>query len=82
MQLDSLLKSDRCTLVFGAIGDDKVRVTCQSWEDSRVILAEEALQRVAHLPRRPPGRVPERRAQRAGGRRLRPETKQRPFVPL
>ena len=43
MQLDSVLKSDRCTLVFEAIGDDKVRVTCRSWDDSRVILAEEAL---------------------------------------
>ena len=42
-----LLKSDRTTLVFEAVGDDKVRVTCQSWEDSRVILAEEALQVVA-----------------------------------
>ena len=47
MQLESLLKSDKTTLVFEAIGDDKVRVGCQSWEDSRVILAEEALQVVA-----------------------------------
>jgi hypothetical protein len=44
MRLDPLLKSDRVTLVFEAIGDDKVRVTCQSWEDSRVILADQALQ--------------------------------------
>jgi hypothetical protein len=44
MRIESLLKSDRCTLVFEAIGDDKVRVTGQSWEDSRAILADEALQ--------------------------------------
>jgi hypothetical protein len=30
MRLDSPLKSDRCTLVFAAIGDDKVPVICQS----------------------------------------------------
>jgi hypothetical protein len=34
-------------LVFGAIGDHKVRVTCQSWDDAKVILLEEALQVVA-----------------------------------
>jgi hypothetical protein len=28
-------------LVFEAIGDDKVRVNCSSWEDAKVILAEE-----------------------------------------
>ena len=47
MLLDPLLKSDRCTLVFEAVGDDKVRVNCQSWNDSRVILADKALQVVA-----------------------------------
>ena len=38
MRLDSLLKNDRVTLVFEAIGDDKVRVGCSSWDDSKVIL--------------------------------------------
>jgi hypothetical protein len=47
MRLDSLLKSDRCTLVFEATGDDKVRVTCQSWGDAHVILADPSLQVVA-----------------------------------
>jgi len=45
-----LCKPPQCfktTLVFDAIGDDKVRVTCQSWDDSKVILADEALQVVA-----------------------------------
>ena len=42
-----LLKTDRATLVFEAIGDDKVRVNCASWEDAKVILADEALQVVA-----------------------------------
>ena len=42
-----MLKPDKTTLVFEAVGDHKVRVTCQSWEDSRVILADEALQVVA-----------------------------------
>ena len=46
-QVDTLLKSDEATLVFEAIGDDKVRVTCQSWEDARVILPEQALLVVA-----------------------------------
>ena len=40
-------RSDRCTLVFEATGDDKVRVTCQSWDDAKVILADQALQVVA-----------------------------------
>ena len=47
IRLDPLLKSDRTTLVFEAVGDDKVRVGCSSWEDSKIILAEEALQVVA-----------------------------------
>ena len=41
------MKSDRCTLVFEAIGNDKVRVNCASCEDAKVILADEALQVVA-----------------------------------
>jgi len=32
------IKADRVTLVFEAIGDDKVRVNCSSWDDSKVIL--------------------------------------------
>jgi hypothetical protein len=47
IRLDPVLKSDRTTLVFEAVGDDKVRVGCSSWEDSKIILAEEALQVVA-----------------------------------
>jgi hypothetical protein len=43
-QVDTLLKSDEATLVLEAIGGNKVRVNCQSWEDARVILADEALQ--------------------------------------
>jgi hypothetical protein len=35
------------TLVFEAIGDDKVRANCASWEDAKVILTEEALKVVA-----------------------------------
>jgi hypothetical protein len=42
-----VLKSDKATLVFEAIGDDKVRVTCQSRDDFKVILAHEAPQVVA-----------------------------------
>jgi hypothetical protein len=37
----------RVTLVFEAIGGDKVRVECSSWDSSRVTLAHEALQAVA-----------------------------------
>jgi hypothetical protein len=44
---ESLLKADRAVLVFEAIGDDKVRVNCSSWEDTRVILADQALEVVA-----------------------------------
>jgi hypothetical protein len=35
MQLQSLLKTERCTLKLDAIGDDKVRVTCLSWDDAK-----------------------------------------------
>ena len=41
------LKSGRTTLVFEAIGDDKVRVNWASWEDAKIILADEALEVVA-----------------------------------
>jgi hypothetical protein len=41
--LEPLLKTDRATLVFEATGDDKVRVNCQSWDDARVIMADQAL---------------------------------------
>jgi hypothetical protein len=41
------LKSERCTLVLEAVGDGKLRVTCQSWEDARTILADQALEVVA-----------------------------------
>jgi len=44
MRLDPLLKSERVTLAFEAIGDDKVRVRCSIWDDSKVILADQALQ--------------------------------------
>ena len=47
MRIDSLLKADKAVLVFEAIGDDKVRVNCSSWEDTRVILADQALEVVA-----------------------------------
>jgi hypothetical protein len=40
-------EGDRVTLVFEAIGGDKVRVECSSWDSSRVTLADEALQAVA-----------------------------------
>jgi len=46
-RLEPLLKSDKTTLSFEAIGDDKVRVNCASWEDAKVILADETLQVVA-----------------------------------
>ena len=35
-QVDTLLKSDEAALVFEAIGDGKVRVTCQSWDIPRL----------------------------------------------
>jgi hypothetical protein len=38
------LKADKVTMVFEAIGDDKVRVTCPSWDDAKVILAVEGLE--------------------------------------
>ena len=41
------IKANRVTLVFEAIGDDKVRVNCSSWDDSKVILADQVLQVVA-----------------------------------
>ena len=44
MRLDPLLKSDKTTLVFEAVGDDEVRVNCSSWDDFKVIPADEALQ--------------------------------------
>ena len=47
MRVDSLLKSDRVRLVFEGVGDDKVRVTCQSERDAKAIPPEEALQVVA-----------------------------------
>jgi hypothetical protein len=47
MPLEPLLKSDKATLVLEAVGDGKVRVNCQSWEDARVILADQALEVVA-----------------------------------
>ena len=43
MQLESLLKLDRCAVVFEAIGDDKVRVNCSTLDDSKGILADQAL---------------------------------------
>ena len=39
------LKGIEC--LFEAVGDDKVRVNCASWEDAKVILADGALQVVA-----------------------------------
>jgi hypothetical protein len=47
MRLDSLLKSDRCTLTFEGIGNDMVRVNCASWDDPKVIFARRDLQVVA-----------------------------------
>jgi hypothetical protein len=37
----------RTTLVFEAIGEDKVRVNCANWDDAKVILPGEALEVVA-----------------------------------
>ena len=47
MSLEPLLKSKRCTLVLEAVEDGKVRVNCASWDDARVILADQALEIVA-----------------------------------
>ena len=44
MQLDPLYVGERLTVVFEAIGDDKVRVNASSWSDAVVIRAEEALE--------------------------------------
>ena len=38
------LKCEKVTMVFEAIGDGKVRVTSQVWDDARVILADQALE--------------------------------------
>jgi hypothetical protein len=32
------------TMVFEAIGDNKVRLTCPTWDDAKVILADQALE--------------------------------------
>jgi hypothetical protein len=42
MRLDPLLKTERATLVLEAIGDDKVRISCSSWDHPVVMLANEA----------------------------------------
>ncbi len=42
-----VLKSDRVTLVFEAIGNDMVRVNCANWDDPKVMLPDEALKVVA-----------------------------------
>ena len=42
-----MLKHDKVTFTFEAIGDGKVRVNCQSWDDAKIILADQALQVVA-----------------------------------
>ena len=44
MRLEPLLKCEKVTMVFEAIGDDKVRVTSQGWDDAKVILADQALE--------------------------------------
>ena len=73
MQLDPLYVGERLTVVFEAIGDDKVRVNASSWSDAVVIRAEEAGDRQAavHLPRRAAGELPQPRHDRDDGRRLR-----------
>ena len=43
----ALLQHDKVTFTFEAIGDGKVRVNCQSWDDAKIILADQALQVVA-----------------------------------
>lgn len=47
MQLDPLYVGERLTVVFEAIGSDKVRCTTSSWTDAVVIRAEEALEVLA-----------------------------------
>ena len=64
-RLGPLLKSDKTTLVFEAIGDDKVRVTCGSWDDA--ILAAEGLEVVGMAkPCGVPGRAGPRVIERRG----------------
>ena len=73
-QLDPLYVGERLTVVFEAIGDDKVRVNASSWSDAVVIRAEEALEVLAigkRLPRRAAGELPQPRHDRDDGRRLR-----------
>ena len=75
-RLEPLLKSDKTTLSFEAIGDDKVRVNCSSWEDAKVILADEAKQVVAFGKSLVvTSRVPEHRPVPAGRCGLWPVTK-------
>ena len=44
MRLEPLLKAEKATMVFEAIGDDKVRVTSQGWDDAKVILGDQTLE--------------------------------------
>jgi hypothetical protein len=77
MRLDILLKVDRrLALVIEPTGDDKLRLTCSSWDDAKIILADEAPQvvgvgKVAYGAVRPAARIPRRRPYRASGGRLR-----------
>jgi hypothetical protein len=45
--VDPVRKTERTTLVFEAIGDDKVRIGCSSWDHPVVILPNEALEVMA-----------------------------------
>jgi len=44
MRLEPPLKAEKVTMVFEAIGDGKVRVTSQGWDDARVILADQSIE--------------------------------------
>ena len=44
ISLEPLLKAEKVTIIFDAIGDDKVRVTSPGWDDAKVILADQALE--------------------------------------
>ena len=39
-----LLKADRVSVVFERIESDKIRVTTSSWDDAKVILANQVLE--------------------------------------
>ena len=58
MASETLLKTDKCTLVIERLPDGKIRLTTAAWEDGRTLLANEVLElrsrdNQVHLLRKP-----------------------------